>query len=74
MYGGKAHVLCSPLVAAEGHHRKKVIHVTFKMAAPLCQCYQVSVWATFSVKYQHLNTTKLMNEEHKLFLFNRSFH
>lgn len=38
-----SHELVRPsLVDMEGHNRKKVIVITFKMAAPLCQCYQVS--------------------------------
>ncbi|XP_056234084.1 mitochondrial import inner membrane translocase subunit TIM44-like [Seriola aureovittata] len=32
-----------PLVDMEGHHRKKVRGTTFKMATPLCQCYQICV-------------------------------
>ncbi|KAM9848975.1 mitochondrial import inner membrane translocase subunit TIM44 [Aulostomus maculatus] len=27
----------------EGHHRKKVTCTTFKMATPLCQCYQICI-------------------------------
>lgn len=33
-----------PFMGMEGHHRKKVTGTTFKMATPLCQCYQVRAW------------------------------
>lgn len=70
MHGGRYALAVShahsrpPLVDACGRSPPEEGHrdVRFKMATPLCQCYQVSALELFRVKYQHLNTTKYEGE------------